>query len=110
MMGVLYNDEGECTFCGRPSIEAICESCCTERWTLPCDDEAHDWIEIKNDAGQVIGAKCSHCPETTGVVVALEAPQRDLRCVQCGGEMEDVLKRVGSLRCHDCRDAGRVAA
>jgi hypothetical protein len=32
-------------------------------------------------------------------------PARDSRCVTCGGEMAEVLVVLGSLRCHDCRDA-----
>jgi hypothetical protein len=25
-------------------------------------------------------------------------------CVECGGTIADVLARLGSTRCHDCRD------
>jgi len=32
-------------------------------------------------------------------------PARDVRCISCGGEMAEVLVVLGSLRCHDCRDA-----
>jgi hypothetical protein len=33
-------------------------------------------------------------------------PRTDaLFCLACGGEMAAVLRRAGSLRCHDCRDA-----
>jgi hypothetical protein len=28
-------------------------------------------------------------------------------CLACGGPMEETLRRLGSLRCLDCRDAQR---
>ena len=31
------------------------------------------------------------------------------RCLACGGWVEDVLWRVGSMRCYACRDRHRVA-
>jgi hypothetical protein len=31
------------------------------------------------------------------------------RCVECGGEIAEVLAALGSIRCHDCR-AGHPAA
>ena len=31
------------------------------------------------------------------------------RCLGCGGAVDDVLWRLGSKRCHDCRDRGRLA-
>jgi hypothetical protein len=30
-------------------------------------------------------------------------PARDSRCIDCGGEIAEVLVFLGSLRCHDCR-------
>ena len=30
-------------------------------------------------------------------------------CVACGGTIADVLSRLGSTRCHDCRDGVRPA-
>jgi hypothetical protein len=30
-------------------------------------------------------------------------------CVVCGGTIADVLSRLGSTRCHDCRDGVRPA-
>ena len=30
-------------------------------------------------------------------------------CVGCGGTIADVLSRLGSTRCHDCRDGVRPA-
>ena len=31
-------------------------------------------------------------------------PAQDVHCIDCGGEMAEVLVLLGSLRCHDCRD------
>jgi len=28
-----------------------------------------------------------------------------LRCIGCGEQLADVLARLGSLHCHDCREA-----
>ena len=36
-------------------------------------------------------------------------PDWHQRCVACGGPVADVLWRLGSPRCHDCRDHGRPA-
>jgi hypothetical protein len=33
----------------------------------------------------------------------------DHRCIACGGRVADVLWSVGSMRCHECRDRGRIA-
>jgi hypothetical protein len=35
---------------------------------------------------------------------------RPVVCVGCGGTIADVLSRLGSTRCHDCRDGVRPPA
>jgi hypothetical protein len=41
--------------------------------------------------------------------VARERLQAGL-CYRCGGEVADGLARVGSILCHDCRDASPLPA
>jgi len=31
-------------------------------------------------------------------------------CIDCGGKIAEVLARLGSTRCHDCRESVRTAA
>ena len=33
---------------------------------------------------------------------------RQQRCVDCGGEIAEVLAMLGAVRCHDCRSSRRV--
>jgi hypothetical protein len=35
-----------------------------------------------------------------------ESTQGELTCRNCGTPVADALSRLGSLRCHDCRDEG----
>jgi hypothetical protein len=38
-----------------------------------------------------------------------QASPWELRCVECGGEIAEILAALGSIRCHDCR-TGQPAA
>jgi hypothetical protein len=45
--------------------------------------------------------------------VHLDVARERLRagqCYQCGGEVADGLARLGSILCHDCRDASLLPA
>jgi hypothetical protein len=42
--------------------------------------------------------------------LALSWKDWQFRCVECGEPIADVLARVGSLLCHDCRDEHGVDA
>jgi hypothetical protein len=33
---------------------------------------------------------------------------RNGHCVDCGGEIAEVLAALGAIRCHDCRSSRRV--
>jgi hypothetical protein len=37
-----------------------------------------------------------------------EAPPHNGHCVDCGGEIAEVLAALGAVRCHDCRSNRRV--
>jgi hypothetical protein len=39
------------------------------------------------------------------IVHHVERPPRSGICFSCGDDLSDPLRRSGSLRCHDCRDA-----
>jgi hypothetical protein len=47
------------------------------------------------------------------MLVNLEVARERLRagqCYRCGGEVADGLARLGSITCHDCRDASLLPA
>jgi hypothetical protein len=51
--------------------------------------------EQRQDTGTEAGQGDGHHRRAGGIAFAI--------CVDCGGAIADVLARLGSTRCHDCR-------
>jgi hypothetical protein len=70
---------------------------------------AHDLLDFLRRCGCEVEQSC---PDIIDVrldpnvsVDAVLSVVRDHRCYACGGEVADVLAKLGSALCHDCRDA-----
>jgi DNA-directed RNA polymerase subunit RPC12/RpoP len=67
--------------------------------SIPDDDSSMDAKGARVLAARIAEAKRRR---------ALRDHQRHQRCVDCGGEIAEVLAVLGAVRCHDCRSTRRV--
>ena len=74
---------------------------------------AHDLLDFLRRCGCEVEQSC---PDIIDVrlepkvsVDAVLSFVRDRRCYACGGEVAEVLAKLGSALCHDCRDTAAAS-